>query len=46
VFADFTTTLEFVIVKGGEELEFLQTDQGGVFQGAMTKESNKESNDD
>ncbi len=39
-FADFTATLDCVIVKGGEEFEFLQTDVGGVFQGVMTKESN------
>jgi len=35
-----TPTLDFVIVKGGEEIDFLQTNAGSVFQGVMTKESN------
>jgi hypothetical protein len=35
-----TFPLHFVIVKGGEEIDFLQTDPGSVFQGVMTKESN------
>lgn len=35
-----TTTVDFVIVKGGEEIDFLNTDVGGIFQGVMTKESN------
>jgi hypothetical protein len=30
--------LNFVIVKGGEEIEFLQTDPGAVLQGVMEKE--------
>lgn len=39
-------TLDFVIVKGGEDIYFHQTNPGAVFHGVMTKESNKESNDD
>jgi len=31
-------TLDFVIVKGGEEIEFLQTNAGAVSQGVMEKE--------
>jgi hypothetical protein len=33
-----TPTLDFVIVKGGEEIEFLQTNPGAVSQGVMKKE--------
>jgi hypothetical protein len=32
------THLNFVIVNGGEEIEFMQTDAGGVGQGVMKKE--------
>ena len=33
-----TPTLDFVIVKGGEEIEFLQTKAGSVTHGVMEKE--------
>jgi hypothetical protein len=35
-----TPTLDIVIAKGGEEIEFLQTNSGSVFHGVMKKESN------
>ena len=36
----FTFPLDFVIVKGGEEIDLPQTNAGSVFQGVMSKESN------